>query len=308
MFCIANDKPFLTIEQQIALLKKRKLNIPENQIEDAKNFLLNNNYYRVSGYTLTLRKNDEFYPNASFDNIRQIYQFDKRLRHSILSLTEEIEVRAKSMLAYYHSQKYGPMGYKDVNTFHCAEGNKVDTEAISNFLTVQKKAMQQQDRMSETELFLKHFKEKHDGNLPIWAYVEVLTISDVSKMYGILDTDIQKSIAKEFGYCHNTGNELLAQLLHSVTIVRNICAHGGRLFNRNFIRKPKLSQRHKKLLRVEQGTVIYDRLFSYILVIKDLSIQEDFDLLKEHLLELTAKYPFVDMKYYGFPDNWKEIL
>lgn len=168
--------------------------------------------------------------------------------------------------------------------------------------------MQQQDRMSETELFLKHFKEKHDGNLPIWAYVEVLTISDVSKMYGILDTDIQKSIAKEFGYCHNTGNELLAQLLHSVTIVRNICAHGGRLFNRNFIRKPKLSQRHKKLLRVEQGTVIYDRLFSYILVIKDLSIQEDFDLLKEHLLELTAKYPFVDMKYYGFPDNWKEIL
>lgn len=308
MFCIANDKPFLTIEQQIALLKKRKLNIPENQIEDAKNFLLNNNYYRVSGYTLTLRKNDEFYPNASFDNIRQIYQFDKRLRHSILSLTEEIEVRVKSMLAYYHSQKYGPMGYKDVNTFHCAEGNKVDTEAISNFLTVQKKAMQQQDRMSETELFLKHFKEKHDGNLPIWAYVEVLTISDVSKMYGILDTDIQKSIAKEFGYCHNTGNELLAQLLHSVTIVRNICAHGGRLFNRNFIRKPKLSQRHKKLLRVEQGTVIYDRLFSYILVIKDLSIQEDFDLLKEHLLELTAKYPFVDMKYYGFPDNWKEIL
>lgn len=308
MFCIANDKPFLTIEQQIALLKKRKLNIPENQIEDTKNFLLNNNYYRVSGYTLTLRKNDEFYPNASFDNIRQIYQFDKRLRHSILSLTEEIEVRVKSMLAYYHSQKYGPMGYKDVNTFHCAEGNKVDTEAISNFLTVQKKAMQQQDRMSETELFLKHFKEKHDGNLPIWAYVEVLTISDVSKMYGILDTDIQKSIAKEFGYCHNTGNELLAQLLHSVTIVRNICAHGGRLFNRNFIRKPKLSQRHKKLLRVEQGTVIYDRLFSYILVIKDLSIQEDFDLLKEHLLELTAKYPFVDMKYYGFPDNWKEIL
>lgn len=139
VFCIANDKPFLTIEQQIALLKKRKLNIPENQIEDAKNFLLNNNYYRVSGYTLTLRKNDEFYPKASFDNIKQIYQFDKRLRHSILSLTEEIEVRVKSMLAYYHSQKYGPMGYKDVNTFHCAEGNKVDAEAISNFLTVQKR-------------------------------------------------------------------------------------------------------------------------------------------------------------------------
>ena len=207
---------------EVELLQKRNLNIPKNQMEELKKFLLNNNYYRISGYTLTLRQNDKFYPNASFDNIKQIYQFDKRLRHSILSLTEEIEVRVKSMLAYYHSQKYGPMGYKDVNTFHCADGNRVNAEAISNFLTVQKKAMQQQDRMSETELFLKHFKEKNGGELPIWAYVEVLTISDISKMYGILDIDIQKAIAKEFGYCHNTGHELLAQLLHNITIVRNI--------------------------------------------------------------------------------------
>ena len=305
---MAKEKPSLTIEQQVELLQKRNLNIPKNQMEELKKFLLNNNYYRISGYTLTLRQNDKFYPNASFDNIKQIYQFDKRLRHSILSLTEEIEVRVKSMLAYYHSQKYGPMGYKDVNTFHCADGNRVNAEAISNFLTVQKKAMQQQDRMSETELFLKHFKEKNGGELPIWAYVEVLTISDISKMYGILDIDIQKAIAKEFGYCHNTGHELLAQLLHNITIVRNICAHGGRLYNRNFIRKPKLSGKQKQLLRIEDGKVIYDRLFSYILVIKALSLPEDFDLLKEHLLELTSKYPFVDMKYYGFPDNWIEIV
>lgn len=107
---MAKEKPFLTLDQQIELLKKRKLNILENQEEEVKRFLLNNNYYRISGYTLTLRKNDEFYPNASFDNIKQIYEFDKRLRHSILSLTEEIEVRVKSMLAYYHSGKYGPMG------------------------------------------------------------------------------------------------------------------------------------------------------------------------------------------------------
>lgn len=305
---MAKEKPFLTLDQQIELLKKRKLNIPDNQTEEVKKFLLNNNYYRISGYTLTLRKNDEFYPNASFDNIKQIYEFDKRLRHSILSLTEEIEVRVKSMLAYYHSEKYGPMGYQDVNTFHCAEGNRVNAEGISDFLAIQKKATQQQNRMSETELFLKHFKEKHNGQLPIWAYVEVLTISDVSKMYGILDEDIQKNIAKEFGYCHNTGNELLAQLLHNVTIVRNICAHGGRLYNRNFIRKPKLSRAQKKLLRVDDGKKVYDRLFSYILVIKALSLSQDFDLLKEHLWELTSKYPFVDMKYYGFPENWKEIL
>lgn len=223
-------------------------------------------------------------------------------------MTEEIEVRIKSLLAYFHAEKYGSMGYEDINTFGCMDKNRVDANVIATFFAVQKKAEQQKKRMTETELFLKHFKEKHDNKLPIWAYVEVMTISDISKLYEILDEDIQKRIAYEFGYVHSTANVLLANLLHSITIVRNICAHGGRLFNRNFIRKPKLSKSQRSLLRVEDGVKIYDKLFSYILVIKALSLPEDFELLKEHLQELTKKYPFVNLRYYGFPDNWKEIL
>lgn len=302
------DKPFLSIDGQIKLLKSRKLNILDDRIEEIRKFLLNNNYYRISGYTLTLRKNDEFYPNVSFDNIRQIYGFDKRLRHIILFLTEEIEIRLKSILAYYHAKKYGSMGYEDINSFHCVDKCRVNEKAVNDFLMVQKKANQQKKRMTESELFLKHFKENNSDKLPVWAYVEILTISDISKIYGILDIDIQQQIAKEFGYCHGTANELLANLLHSVTVVRNICAHGGRLYNRKFIRKPKLSRQQKSLLRVENNRIIYDRLFSFILVLKELSLPEDFGLLKEHLLELITRYPFVDMKYYGFPENWKDIL
>ena len=51
-------KPFLSIDDQIKLLKKRKLTINDDQYEKAKEFLLNNNYYRISGYSLTLRQND----------------------------------------------------------------------------------------------------------------------------------------------------------------------------------------------------------------------------------------------------------
>ena len=172
----------------------------------------------------------------------------------------------------------------------------------------EKKASQQQRRLTESELYLKHFNDKNGGLLPIWVYVEVLTISDISKLYEILDDDIQKTVAAEFGYRHSTGNVLLANLLHCVTIVRNICAHGGRLYNRTFIRKPKLSRRQKKLLRMENGQKVYDRLFSFVLVIKALSLPEDFCQFKEHLGELTQKYPFVDMRYYGFPDDWEKIL
>lgn len=71
------EKCYKTIEEQIELLRSRGLKI-DNE-EQAKQFLLTNNYYRISGYSLTLRKNDVFSPNASFQNIIDIYNFDFRL-------------------------------------------------------------------------------------------------------------------------------------------------------------------------------------------------------------------------------------
>jgi len=35
-----NSKPFLTINEQVNLLKKRKLNISDNQLDEAKNFFV----------------------------------------------------------------------------------------------------------------------------------------------------------------------------------------------------------------------------------------------------------------------------
>lgn len=49
-------KDFKTIDEQIEILRSRGL-IIEDETE-AKDFLFRNNYYRISGYSLTLRKND----------------------------------------------------------------------------------------------------------------------------------------------------------------------------------------------------------------------------------------------------------
>ncbi|HQD40981.1 MAG TPA: hypothetical protein PLC26_10720, partial [Bacillota bacterium] len=93
-----------------------------------------------------------------------------------------------------------------------------------------------------------------------------------------------------------------------ITILRNICAHGCRLYNRLFIRKPRLSKKEKNLLRVENGKKIYDKLFSYILVLKSITPPEHFESLIEQITQIQKQYPLVDFKHYGFPDNWQEIL
>ena len=71
-----SDKEFKTIEEQIEILRSRGLTIDDEA--QARDFLLRNNYYRISGYSLTLRKNDIFSKSATFQNIIDICP---RFRH-----------------------------------------------------------------------------------------------------------------------------------------------------------------------------------------------------------------------------------
>ncbi|MCD8049057.1 MAG: Abi family protein, partial [Clostridia bacterium] len=71
-------KLFKTIDEQLNILKSRGLNVSDDNA--AKEFLKYNNYYRISGYSLTLRVHDRFYPNATMQNIIDIYNFDRDLR------------------------------------------------------------------------------------------------------------------------------------------------------------------------------------------------------------------------------------
>ncbi|MHB1652356.1 MAG: Abi family protein [Desulfitobacteriaceae bacterium] len=301
-------KPFMCIEDQIKLLQSRGLSIPVNQLDKAKEFLINNNYYRISGYSLTLRENDVFQKNVVFETLFQIYEADRRMRHIMLSITEVIEIRLKTLVAYFHSEKSGPLGYLDINNFNCSKNGNIDIPSVNNYLRITRKAELQTKSLTESELFLKHHRDNKRGILPFWVYVEVLTISDISKLYTLLSLDIQKKIAAQFGFTKSNGQEVIENLFHCVTILRNICAHGGRLYNRLFIRKPWLSSKEKALLRVENRNPVFNKLFSYILVLKSLVHPDDFSIVVNHIHQISAEYPLTDFKFYGFPDNWKEIF
>ena len=75
------DKDFKTIDEQIEILRSRGLTIEDET--EAKDFLLRNNYYRVSGYSLTLRKNDVFAKSAKFQNIEDAGTGANYLRHAL---------------------------------------------------------------------------------------------------------------------------------------------------------------------------------------------------------------------------------
>ena len=290
-----STKPFKTLDEQVELLKSRGLKI--SNIEAAKSILLRNNYYRLSGYSLTLRSHDQFYNNVFFENIVDIYQFDQTLRHILLEFLEVIEITVKSVYAYEFTKRYGPLGYLDHNNFSDDDKHAEIVE----------KAKQQMNARLPHEAYLKHYYELEE-DIPLWAYVDLLTISDISFLIKISDSQLQEIVALDIGL-NKRGSDLLPRFMHSMTILRNLCAHGSRLFNRLFEQKPWLSKSELSVLITNKdGTKDNAHLFSYILIMRRMLSQQDFNDMKNQILNLIKKHPFVNMLHYGFPENWSTQL
>ncbi len=291
------DKNFTTIEQQISILKSRGLSIPDE--EKAKKFLIRNNYYRVSGYSLTLRSHDVFFPSTNFQNIIDIYEFDHEMRHILLNYINKIEVAVKSIYSYEFTKIHGPIGYRLSTNF----SNLKEYSRIIN------KAEEQKERRHSHEAYLKHFIDDLNEEVPLWAYVELLTISDISCLYAISEPTIKIAVANKMGLMLKNGPELLGKFMHSMTIIRNLCAHGSRLYNRLFEQKPSLNKKEFSLLREQSdGTKDNSHLFGFILIAKRLLKPDEFRCLKDEIINLKQKYPFVDLKHYGFCDDWVNLL
>jgi len=290
------QKDYKSLDEQIEILKSRGLNIPDETA--AKQFLYQNNYYRVSGYSLTLRKHDVFAKSATFQNIVDIYDFDHELRHILLKYIEIIEVAVKSIYSHEFTKVHGATGYLDASHFsdptkHAAILTKAETQKTSRL---------------PHEAYLKHFVEELKQDVPLWAYVDLLTISDISFLYAISEPAIKTAVANALGITIQ-GDYLVGRFMHSMTIIRNLCAHGSRLYNRLFEQKPNLNKKDLALLRKDtNGTVDNAHLFGFILIMRRLLSAEVFQSLKAEMVTLTSKIPFVEMKYYGFPDDWQNLI
>lgn len=290
------SKVFKSIEGQIEILQARGLAI--DNLEHAKDFLYRNNYYRVSGYSLTLRNHDVFSKTANFQNIVDIYEFDRALRHILLKYIEIIEVTIKSIYAYEFSKRHGSTEY--LNSAHFTDADK-HAEIIT-------KAEQQKVSRLPHEAYLKHFVEDLKEAIPLWAYVDLLTISDISFLYSISELDLKVDVANAVGL-KKRGDELLGRFMHSMTIIRNLCAHGDRLYNRLFQQKPWLRKEEKQLLIARKdGTPDNAHLYGFVLIMKRLLEPSEFALMKAEIAYFCKKYPFIDMQHYGFRNDWQNVL
>ena len=286
---LKQHQPPMTIDEQIENLKAIGLIVADE--EYAKKILNDISYFRlIKAYSLNLKeKNGNYRDKVTFEQIVELYLFNANFRQIIFPEIEKIEINVRCRIANYFAQQYGVLGYLEADNF-------VNPEYHKAFLV----DIEEEIRRNSKAPFVKNFRENYeDGKLPIYALVEVFSFGTLSKFYKNMKNTDKKAVAKSFG----VGYTYFESWLESISYVRNICAHYGRLYNAKLSKTPIL---YKEYLEAGIGN---NRIFGVLLCIKHLLKKDShWNLFVDNVEMLFDKYERVDIRTMGFSENWKDLL
>ncbi|WP_434602535.1 Abi family protein [Pseudomonas sp. Z4-7] len=112
------DKPALSVEQQLELLKRRGLHIAND--DRAMRFLEVVTLFRLSPYMRPFQEPDPehtFKPGSTLKAIVDIYRFDGSLRRITMDAIERVEVAIRATISNHMCPKYGPDWIADASIF-----------------------------------------------------------------------------------------------------------------------------------------------------------------------------------------------
>ncbi|MBO9728001.1 MAG: Abi family protein [Chitinophaga sp.] len=294
-------KPSTSIEEQITLLTTRKLVIDD--IPKAKYYLNHIGYYRLTGYWLHYQEdkvNHIFCDNTKFEQIIELYNFDRKLRLILFDAIERIEVSFRSVLINEMCQAYGASWYANRNlSFN-------DKNYEENLGVV----MQEFGHAKED--FIGHHERNYGSEEvpPAWKAMQVVSFGTLSKIYSNIDNNVpeRKRIANIFGF--KGGAEWIESFLQVVAVLRNYCAHHSRLCYRRFTSTPKTMGRPAYPWiqpLAAPGGLLSKQLYYQICVVRYLLFtaypETDFN---EMLRKIVGRFSGVKISQMGFPDEWEK--
>lgn len=291
-------KPSLSIADQIALLARRGMLVPDRA--RAEHYLRHVSYYRLRAYWLPFEQpapadgDHLFRTGTSIEDALALYVFDRQLRLLVMDAIERVEVSLRGGWAHHLAMKYGPHGYLDPTLYARPDHY---AKAFASLL-------EEVDRSRDT--FIVHYKNKYDDpkQPPIWMTAEIISLGLLSKWLGNLKLRADRqAIAKAYGL----DEKILVSLAHHLTYVRNICAHHGRLWNKQFtvtMAMPNSPGALKLAMNPGSTRKLYNTLaiLGYLMGIVAPGTE-----WRRHLVELVASCSLANPAVMGFPVDWQRL-
>lgn len=294
-------------------------------------------YYRLSAYTIPFQQIvttpstvlHQFKTNTTFDDVLNLYIFDRELRLLIMDAIERIEVAIRAQICnvlchlsndafWYTDEQHFNYGYAHMRLLASIERQLLDEKSR---LERDEKAIDQRKSVSQAdkdalkdkvrkENFLRHYLSKYDSPKlpPSWMMIEMLTWGELSHLYvGLKSNQTKKQIAQNLGL----HAEVMESWLKSLNDVRNICAHHSRLWNKEHGRSIKIPTSNAiqwlhNPVTLSNSAIRYEKR-SYMLLVAMQTLLYKISpnsTWAKRLKDLIEQYPSLSKANMGMPELW----
>ncbi|MDO4909469.1 MAG: Abi family protein [Corynebacterium sp.] len=309
--------PPARVDEQVELLASQGLELDR---DFATQCLQTVSFYRLSHYFNPAQIPDNgdtsarrFRADINFHDIIDLYESDRRLRTIIYDGLERIEIALRAVVVNILSTK-GEFGHEDPRFFRtedfCHQWNARADERI--------------ERAMRSDHILEESLAEYDSGYPISVISEALDFGDISRLVAWMRAEYQEAVSKALGLHIDarrlTGAEkealrsgvYLRSWIHQLSMVRNIVAHHGRLWNRNL--KPASTTLLRKnprfgALPPEQSQKLYGMLLMTSHMLGHISPGTTWPERVAQLLKVEFLLnPVVHSAAMGLPRDWDGSL
>lgn len=308
---MSSNKVFKTLDEQVEILRSKGLIVDD--IDFAKDILLRENYFFISGYRhifMTNSKENKFMPGTTFEELYAMFSFDRNMRNILFKHILIIENNIKSLISYELSKKYGfkEKDYLNVDNF---TQNPMKVRQVHDILDKMRRQIRVNGKQHTATL---HYLSNY-GYIPLWILVKVLSFGIVSELYTILKEEDELAISSFYGIDPST----LSIYLSVLSNYRNLCAHEDILYDHKTQRNIPDNKYHFQLdIKKSDDEYIYGKndLYSVVIILKIMLTDREFRNL---INEISYEIDFLEgrvkvlkseqlLNKIGFPKNWRDIL
>ncbi|WP_218831495.1 Abi family protein [Bordetella genomosp. 9] len=258
-------------------------------------YLQHINYYRLGAYWLPFEADHAthiFRPGTRFSQVLNLYVFDRELRLLVLDAIERVEVSVRSQWAYQLAHHHGPHAHLDVALAFKPHRWQANLDKLG--LEVSR----------SDEAFIKHLRNTYvEAMPPVWAVCEVMSLGLLSRWYDNLKPmATRRAVAAVYGL----DERVLESWLRHLSLVRNTCAHHGRLWNREFTITPLLPRSKPAGLPAQFQTGSRKVYNALVILLHCMDVIAPAHHWRLRLRELIARHD-IPVAGMGFPDNWDDL-
>ncbi len=214
------------------------------ELETARQALRRIGYFRLSGFMAPFihgagTRRHHFKSGATITRIVDLHDFDAGLRTLCMDALGPIEVAVRASICDHLSRTYGPHWPLSATPFKPGR-HSGNLQALADAVKFDLERQQPRGKAEDLPAFLERYYAKYTDLStrmpPGWMVAECSSFRTWAFLFGALTSPEQKQIsdAWRFPSGQRIDHSVLGSWLHSLSILRNRCAHHSRIIHKLF--------------------------------------------------------------------------